>query len=137
MEQTKYVKAYYEPEENIIRMVHPIPINLNSAAIIAEFFREVTYWLQSCPTKPYLLVDYTNLEVAVNMTDEYSAQLRNYRPMVLGVFRYGVSSDLNGSFTTMTIRLGNMRSASSSNIYPDEASARQALLKAKAAAMKQ
>jgi hypothetical protein len=131
MVQTKYVVGIYEAEENILHLSHPKPIMLNTPQVMEDFFREVMYWIRSCPVKPYLLVNYTNVEIAVDITQEYSRQLRNYRPMVLEVYRYGLSHDLTGSFTTMAVRMGNMKSATNSNIYPDEATARQALRKAR------
>lgn len=131
MVQTKYVVGSYEAEENILHLTHPRQLVLNTPQIMEEFFREVIYWIKACPVKPYLLVDYTNVDIAVDITQEYTRQLRNYRPMVLEVFRYGLSNDLSGSFTSMAVRMGNLKSATSSNIYPSEEAARQALRKAR------
>lgn len=137
MAQTKYVTGKYDEEENILWLSHPKPITLNTPTVMEEFFREVTYWIQSCPTKPYLLVDYNNLEIAVDITWEYAQQLRNYRPLVLSVYRYGLSTNLSGSFTAMAVRMGNLKSSTSSNIYQDEATARQAIQEARESATKQ
>ena len=137
MVQTKYVVGSYEAEENILHLTHPRPIVLNTPEVMEDFFREVIYWIRTCPVKPYLLVDYTNVDIAVDITQEYTRQLRNYRPLVLEVFRFGLSNDLNGSFTSMAVRMGNMKSATSSNIYPNEEAARQALRKAREKAASQ
>jgi len=42
---------------------------------------------------------------------------------VLGTFRYGVARDLTG----VAITMGNMSVGSLANIFPDEASAREAI----------
>ena len=83
--------------------------------------------IEACPQTPYLLVDYTNLEISVEMTDEYTEQLRIYKPKVRGVFRYGLSEDMTGKLTTVAIRLGNKADA---NIFANEADARAALASA-------
>ncbi len=134
MNQTRYVIGRYEAEENILALWHPQPLVLNELNLIEEFFKEVNYWLESCPTKPYLLVNYANVNIAVDMTPEYSRQIKAYRPMVLNVFRYNISDDLQGSFTAMAIRMGNLKTSTSSNIYPDETSARQAIKQARQSA---
>jgi hypothetical protein len=127
MQQTKHIAGRYEADQNILHLWHPNPIILNSAALLEEFFKEVALWIKSCPTRPYLLVNYTNVEISVDLTAEYAQQVKNYHPFVLGAFRYGVSEDLAGRFTAMTIRMGHMRIATTSNLFPDELSARQAI----------
>lgn len=131
MQQTRYVVGRYDPEENILHLWHPNPTFLNTPEILKDFFNEVTFWLRSCPTRPYLLVNYANVDITVDLTTEYSRQVKIYHPMVLGVFRYGISASLNGSFTTMTVRMGNMKNSMASNLYPDETSARAAIRKQK------
>lgn len=135
--QTKYVFGRYDPQENILQLYHPNPMVLNSTSILTEFFKEVTYWIKSCPTKPYLLVNYTNVDISVEMTNQYAEELKKYRPLVLGVVRYGISDSLSGRFTAMAVRMGNMRTAANSNIYPDEASARAALQQLKQSGLTQ
>lgn len=131
MKQTKYVVGRYEPEDNILHLWHPNATTLNTPEALKEFFQEVTFWLSTCPNRPYLLVNYANVDIAVDLTMEYSQQVKKYHPMVLEVFRYGISDSLSGSFTTMTVRMGNMKNAFASNLYSSEAAARAAIAQQK------
>jgi hypothetical protein len=83
--------------------------------------------LAPCPTKPYLLIDYTNLYIAPNMADAYAKALASFQAMILGTFRFNVAAD----FTGVAVALGNLKLSSSPNIFSDEAAARQAIERAR------
>ena len=124
------IKAQYEPEEGILRLCHPEPTMLADPRAVAEFFREVARLIRRCPQPPYLLVDYTNLDIAVDMTREYANQVSAYRGRVKGVYRYNLSAGTEGVLTKVAVLLANKSDA---NIYQDEAGARAALRRARTA----
>lgn len=127
MKFPRYVAGRYEPQENILHLWSANPIVLKDVETLQQFFAEVTQWIKNCPTSPYLLTDFTGLEIAVELTAQYAEQVKVFRPLVLGIFRFGMTEDLNGRFTTMAVRMGNMKNSAASNIYPDEAAARKAI----------
>lgn len=122
------IVAKYEPEEGILQFWHPEPTLLSDAAKVAEFFSEVARLIRQCPQPPYMLVDYTNLEIAVDMTQEYATQVKAYRGQVRGVFRYNLNASTEGVLTRVAVLLANK---SDSNIYPDEQAAREAIGRAR------
>ena len=119
-----FVVGEYDAAESVLHIRHPGPVNLDNAERITAFFAEVRGLIESCSEPPYLLVDYANLEISVDMQNEYADQLKLYRRKVRGVFRYGLSEDMAGRLTGVAVRLGNRLDA---NIFEDEATARAAL----------
>jgi hypothetical protein len=115
------IRAKYEPEEGILHLSHPEHTTLADPKAVAAFFRQVARLIRRCPQPPYLLVDYANLDIAVDMTREYANQVRAYRGTVKGVYRYNLSSGTAGVLTKVAVLLANKSDA---NIYGDEASAR-------------
>jgi hypothetical protein len=61
------------------------------------------------------------------MAAAYANNIRRFRTMILGTYRYNVPPD----FTGVAVALGNMELAARANIFPDEASARDAIRRAK------
>jgi hypothetical protein len=99
-------------------------VQLCSEATVVEFFDEVErVWIRPCPTRPYLLVNYANVYLAATMAAVYAERIRRFRPLVIDTFRYGVAPD----FTGVAVALGTMKVATKANIFPDEASARDAI----------
>jgi hypothetical protein len=122
------VRGKYEPGEGILHLSHPEPTTLADPTAVAEFFQKVSRLIRQCPQPPYLLVDYTNLEIAVDMTREYANQVKAYRGQVKGVYRYNLSARTEGVLTKVAVLLANKSDA---NIFPDEASARAAIRRAR------
>ena len=87
--------------------------------------------LKRCPRPPYLLVDYTNFAIAAAMTHVYASQVKAYRHLAAGVFRYNLSPDTEGVLTKVAVLVANRTDA---NVFPDEQSARDAIRKAQLAA---
>jgi hypothetical protein len=123
------VLGAYEAQENVLRLWHPERVVLGDPETIKRFFKEVARLIMACPAPPYVLVDYTNAEIPSDMTQEYAAAVRAYRPGVKGVFRYNISGGTEGVLTRVTVLIANKADA---NIFPDEASARAAVRKARA-----
>src|SRR5262245_24640365 len=123
-----FVKGEYEPADNILRLWHPQPMTLNQPAIIEQFFAEVVALIRNCPTRPFLLMNYTHLQIAAEMTQSYAAQVKAYRHLSADVFRYNLSADTEGVLTKVAILVANRTDA---NIFPDERSARDANRKAR------
>jgi hypothetical protein len=130
MSEQPYVLGVYERENNILHTWHPNPIVLDDPFTIERFFREVRRLIEACPEPPYNLVNYAGLSISPEMMGAYQAQLKTYRPMLRGVFRYGIAEGVQGTLTGVTVRLANKAEA---NIFPDEATAREAIRKARAA----
>lgn len=122
------VRGKYEPEEGILHLMHPHHTTLADPKAVAAFFREVAHLIRQCPQPPYLLVDYTNLDIAVDMTREYATQVTAYRARVKSVFRYNLSAGTEGVLTKVAVLLANKSDA---NIYPDESTARAAIRRAR------
>jgi hypothetical protein len=126
----KQTAGTYDAHENILHLWYPNRVELTDEAAVRGFFDEVLIqWIRPCPTRPYLLVNYANVTIASNLVDPYAQSIRSIQPMVLGTFRYGVPPD----FTGVAVAIGNMRLSSRANIFPDEASARAAIRRAKEA----
>jgi hypothetical protein len=125
-----YTSGVYEEEENILHLWYERPIDLRDEEMITAFFGEVeTRFIRSCPTKPYLLVNFKNVRIAPTMTTAYTRAIQRFLPLVLGTFRYGIERDLTG----VAVAMGNMEVAARANIFPDETSARAAIHRARAA----
>jgi hypothetical protein len=124
----RFVSGEYEPKDDILRLWHPQPVSLDAPAFVDEFFREVYALVRQCPRPPYLLVDYTNLQIAAELTQHYASRVREYRGQVAGVFRYNLNAGTEGVLTRVTVLLANRADA---NIFPDEASAREAIRRAR------
>jgi hypothetical protein len=118
------IQGKYEPAEGILHLSHPEPTTLSDPQAVEGFFQEVARLIRRCPQPPYLLVDYTNLDIVVDMTRAYANQVRAYRSLVKGVYRYNLSASTEGVLTKVAVLLANKSDA---NIYPDEASARAAI----------
>jgi hypothetical protein len=118
----------YDAKENILRLRHPAPVVLSDRATMEEFFREVSHIIAACAAPPWLLVDYTNLEISADMTLEYASHVKSYRPAVRGVYRYKLSNSTEGVLTQVAVLIANKRDA---NIFPDEATALAALRQAR------
>jgi hypothetical protein len=128
MTTEKLAAGEYESAENILHLWFPRRIELADEEAIRAFFDEVRVeWIQPRPSKPYLLVNFSNLHIRANMAEVYAANIARFQPMLLGTYRYGVPA----SFTGVAVALGNLQLAAPANIFPDERSAREAIRAAK------
>jgi hypothetical protein len=128
---TRYTSGSYEAAENVLHLWYESPVDLRDDATVIAFFGEVeTAWLLPLSVKPYVLVNYRNVRIAPTVTSAYALSVQRIQPLVIATYRYGVGSDLTG----VTVTLGNMGLHAHANIFPDEASARAAIRKARAAA---
>ena len=125
-----FVTGTYDAKENVLRLSHPHPVTLGDPVTVEQFFEEVSRIIADCHAQPYLLVDYTNLEISANMTQEYARQVKAYRPGVRGVYRYNLSGNTEGVLTQVAVLIANRQDA---NIFPDEAAARAAMGRAREA----
>jgi len=118
----------YEADTNILHLWFPHRLELNDEPTIRAFFEMVrSEWVDRCPQKPYLLVNYANVHLAPAMAEVYANNIAQFLTTTLGTFRYGLAANFSG----VTVALGNMRIAAPPNIFPDEATARAAIAKAK------
>jgi hypothetical protein len=128
MTTDKLVAGEYESAENILHLWFPRRIELADEEGIRAFLEEVMVeWVQPCPSKPYLLVNFSNLHIRANMAEVYATSIAQFQSMLLGTYRYGVPP----SFTGVAVALGNLRLAAPAHIFPDERSAREAIRTAK------
>jgi hypothetical protein len=128
MTTDKLAAGEYESGENILHLWFPRRIELADEETIHAFFDEVMVdWIQPRPSKPYLLVNFSNLHIRPNMAEVYAASIARFQSMLLGTYRYGVPP----SFTGVTVALGNLKLAAPAHIFPDERSAREAIRAAK------
>lgn len=124
MKREKQVAGSYEKKDNILHLWFPKEVNLVDAESVATFFDEVIEdWISKTPDKFYLLVNYTNLHIAPKELDDYAANIKRFQDRLFGTFRYQISKD----FTGVAVSLGNIRLHAPANIFPDEASAREAI----------
>jgi len=131
MTTVKLAAGEYESAENILHLWFPQRIELADEEAIRAFFDEVIVdWIQPCPRKPYLLVNFRNLNIRANMADAYAKNIARFQAMLLGTYRYGMPP----TFTGVTVALGNLKLSAPANIFPDEHSAREAIAQAKAKA---
>ncbi len=125
----KLVAGNYEASSNILHLHFPEPVVLRDEAGVEAFFREVVGdWIDQCKIPPHLMVDYSNLHIMPQMTDIYAEHIKGFQPRVLGTYRHSLAKD----FTGIAVSLGNMKLLAPSNIYEDEAAARQAIRDAEA-----
>ena len=118
----------YETAENILHLWFPRRIELVDEQGIRAFFEQVRVdWIEPCPSKPYLLVNFSNLHIRADMAEVYAKNIARFQPMLLGTYRYGVPP----SFTGVAVALGNLKLAAPANIFPDQRSARDAIRVAK------
>jgi hypothetical protein len=128
MTTDKLMAGAYESAENILHLWFTRRIELVDEEAVRAFFDEVMVdWIQPCPTKPYLLVNFGNLHLRANMAKAYAKNIARFQPMVRGTYRYG----LPPTFTGVAVALGNLQLAAPANIFPDERSAREAIRVAK------
>jgi hypothetical protein len=128
MGTTKLTAGKYESAENILHLWFPLRVELADEEAIRAFFDEVVVdWIQPCPSRPYLLVNFGNLHIRANMADIYAKNIARFQSMLLGTYRYGMPP----SFTGVAVALGNLQLAAPANIFPDEGSAREAIRAAK------
>jgi hypothetical protein len=120
----KHTSGLYEPADNILHLWFTRRVELVEEPTVDAFFDEVYGdWIAPCPTKPYLLVNYANVFLHPKMTAAYVRNIGRFRASTKETFRYNVSPD----FTGVTVALGNMELATRANIFPNEASARDAI----------
>jgi hypothetical protein len=125
---TRQTDGLYESAENILHLWFPRHVALTDEQKVREFFDEVLVeWIERCPTRPYLLVNFSNLSIPSNMASAYAKSIVRFQPLVLGTFRYGVPPD----FTGVAVAIGNMQLSTPANMFPDEASAREAIRRAR------
>jgi hypothetical protein len=124
----------YERTENVLHLWFPLPIEVADGEAMQALCDEVlTKRISPCPTKPYLLANYSNLCIHPAMARGQVDFGRRIKENVLGIFRYGMPPDWTG----IAVSIGSMRFAAKANIFPNEASAREAIRKAKEAAGRQ
>jgi hypothetical protein len=128
MESVKLTAGEYETAENILHLWFPRRIELVDEQGIRAFFEHVTVeWIEPCPSKPYLLVNFSNLHIRPDKAEVYAKNIARFQSILLGTYRYGVPP----SFTGVTVALGNLKLAAPANIFPDQRSARDAIRTAK------
>jgi hypothetical protein len=128
MGTVKLTAGRYEPDENILHLWFPRRVELADEPGVSSFFDEVIVdWIEPCPTRPYLLVNFERLHIRPNMAEAYAKNIGRFQNLLLGTFRYAVPA----SFTGVAVALGNLRLAAPANMFPDEASAREAIRVAK------
>jgi hypothetical protein len=119
----------YDAGENVLHLWYEQPVVCSDELAVNVLFDEVeNLWVRACAAKPYLLVNYANVRIAPGVTDTYARRIERLKGLVLGTFRYEVGGDLTG----VTITMGNMSIGSHANIFPTEASARDAIKAARA-----
>jgi hypothetical protein len=95
---------------------------------IRGFFDEViSVWIQPCPRRPYLLVNFNNLHIHANMAQVYAKNIARFQSKLLGTYRYGVPP----GFTGVAVALGNLQLGAPANLFADEPNAREAIRMAK------
>jgi hypothetical protein len=128
MTTDKLAAGEYESAENILHLWFPRRVELADEEGIRAFFDEVvTDWIRPRSTKPYLLVNFSNLHIRANMASVYATSIARFQSMLLGTYRYGVPP----TFTGVAVALGNLQLAAPANIFQDERSAREAIRAAK------
>lgn len=128
MTTSKTIAGAYDPRENVLHLWFPRRVELADAEGVRAFFDEViAHWIEPCPSRPYLLVNFTNLHIRANMVEAYAKNIERFQSMLLGTYRYAIPA----SFTGVAIALGNLRLSAPAHMFPDEASARKAIRIAK------
>jgi hypothetical protein len=131
----KYSEGVYEAGQNILHLWYPHAIQLADEATIEEFFDEsLREWIAPCPTPPYLLVNYANVLMRPDMAESYARNIQRLKGRILGTYRYGIDPDAHGLFTSVAVRLGNLRITEPAHIFESEKAARAAIAEARALA---
>lgn len=122
--KVKQVAGQFEREGNTLHLWFPKTVVLRDPAAVTMFFDEVVEdWIDMTPGRFYLLVDYTNLHIAAQAADSYSANIGRFQHKVLGTFRFAIPGD----FTGVAVSLGNMKLNLSANLFESESEARAAI----------
>src|SRR5262249_31054137 len=118
----------YDAAENVLHVWYTSAVQLDDEETIHDFFDDVLQrWIDRCPRKPYLLVNYANVNIRPDMAQAYAREITRFRGRILGTYRYGMSPDALGCFTAVAVRLGNLQLAAPSNIFATETEAREAI----------
>lgn len=121
----------FERDHNILHLWFPEPLTLSTVEHVDRFFADAQReWLEPTPGPFYLLVNFTNLTIDPAVTEAYTRAIGKFQKKLLGTFRYRVTDRL----TATAVRIGNMRLAKASRIYPSERDAREAIRKARESA---
>lgn len=125
LKQVSHVIGYrYERGENILKMWTKELVRMIEPTVVRRFYEDCAVVIAHCPTKPWLLVDFSKVELSVAMAHEYARGIGLLKPLVIETFRFGAHQ---GDFITTAIRLGATQISTRSNIFADEASARAAI----------
>jgi hypothetical protein len=134
MGRREFSEGRYDAEQNVLHVWYTQPVQLEDEETIHEFFEDVVErWITPCPRKPYLLVNYANVNIRPDMAEAYAREILRFRDRLLGTFRYGMTQGALGHFTAVAVRLGNLQLAAPSNIFASEGEAREAIRAAGAA----
>ncbi len=125
--KARFIDWVYESDKNILHIWHPSHVMLGEPNILGEFIKELTQVIKSCPIHPFLLVNFSNLEIDVSITDDFGRAIKAYRPYVIEIFRYGVPKNPKGIYTAAAVKMGNALNSVTITFYPGEAEARQAI----------
>jgi hypothetical protein len=127
MTPVKITAGKYEAVENILHLWFPRHVVLADEEAIRAFSDEVLVdWIQPCPIMPYLLVNFSNLEIRPNMAGVYAKHIGRFESLLLGTYRCGVHPSKIGVVMALSTERG-----ARANIFPDERSAREAICVAK------
>jgi hypothetical protein len=127
MTPVKITAGNYEAAENILHLWFPRHVELADEESSRAFADEVlSDWIRPCPTMPYLLVNFSNLEIRPNIAEVYAKNVGRFESMLLGTYRYGVHPSETGVLVALSTERG-----ARANIFPDERSAREAICVAK------
>lgn len=119
-----FTSGNYDVAENILHLWFTRRVVLADAATVKEFFQEVTReWIERCPTPPYLLVNYNNVQILPSATQEYANAIAGFQSKLIATFRYGISPDLTG----VAVSMGNLTLSRPANVFATEAEARAAI----------
>jgi hypothetical protein len=107
----------YDPEENILFVGHPAPVELRSKADIEAYFDfGIKYCRRHCGGKKvYVLVDYTNLTVELDEIDFYASQVRR----IISEIAVTIVRHNGGLLQRMAGRMTAIKLHTPSNMYPD------------------
>jgi hypothetical protein len=78
MPQPNHAELLYDPAANILHVSHPQPVNLETAELISEYFRDVmSFWRQTCGgRKAYFLVSWQNVSTNLLESSVYAECVR-------------------------------------------------------------
>jgi len=84
MTTDKLAAGEYESAENILHLWFPRRVELADEEAIRAFFDEVmTDWIRPRSSKPYLLVNFSNLHIRANMADVYATSIARFQSLLL------------------------------------------------------